>query len=178
MSLAVSTSGMGLFRGSLLDLPIVLALSILSIAQDKVPASPQNSAKPSDQPLYYAPTCTTDRPVYADASGKPIWLDNSSLLRSTTHCVAPKMAPLSRQMRVAGYVTVDVLVDDKGHVFCVQRVSGHPMLAGSAVDAAKEWMFKPKKQEGSAVWFYGHLRFHYSTEKTNKGENPCTVAHW
>jgi TonB family protein len=81
-------------------------------------------------------------------------------------------------MRIAGYVMVDILVNDKGHVFCVQRASGHPMLAGSAVDAAKEWTFQPKKQEGSAVWFYGHLRFYYSTEKTKKDKNPCTVAHW
>ena len=174
----VSPSGMGLFRGSLLGLPIVLALSILGIAQDKVPASPQNSAKPTDQPLYFPPTCATDRPVYADASGKPIWLDNASLLGSATHCVAPKMPPLSRQLRIAGYVTVDILVNDKGHVFCVQRLSGHPMLAGSAVDAAEEWAFRPKKQNGSAVWFYGHLRFHFSTEKTKKDEDSCTVAHW
>jgi hypothetical protein len=52
------------------------------------------------------------------------------------------------------------------------------MFAGSAVDAAREWTFQPKKQEGGAVWFYGHLRFHFSTEKTKKAENPCTVASW
>jgi TonB family protein len=178
MSFAVSTSGMRLFRGSLLGLPIVLAVSILGIAQDKVPASPQKSAKPADQPLYFPSTCTTDRPVYADASGKPIWLDNSSLLKSATHCVAPKMAPLSRELRIGGYVMVDILVNDKGRVFCVQRVSGHPMLAGSAVDAAKEWTFQSRKQEGSAIWFYGHLRFHFSTEKTKKDESSCTIARW
>jgi outer membrane biosynthesis protein TonB len=72
---------------------------------------------------------------------------------------------------------VDILVNDRGQVVCVQRVSGHPMLAGSAVDAAKEWTFEPKKQDGSNVWFYGHLRFHYSTEKKEKEGNPCTVAH-
>lgn len=177
MSFVVSKSVMGFIRRSLLGLPIVLALSIVGIAQEKVPASPQNSARPTDHPLYFPPTCTTDRPVYADASHKPIWLDNSSLLRSATHCVAPRMAPLSRQMRIAGCVMVDILVNDRGQVVCVQRVSGHPMLAGSAVDAAKEWTFEPKKQDGSNVWFYGHLRFHYSTEKKEKEGNPCTVAH-
>jgi outer membrane biosynthesis protein TonB len=52
------------------------------------------------------------------------------------------------------------------------------MLAGSAVDAAKDWTFQPKKQNGKNVSFYGHLRFRFSTGATWKGENPCTVAHW
>jgi len=73
---------------------------------------------------------------------------------------------------------VDILVNDKGKVWCVRLVSGHPMLASSAINAAKEWTFQPKRQEGKTVWFYGHLGFHFSTDKTNKDENPCTVAHW
>lgn len=174
MSFLVSTLGVNLIRGSIPTVLIVLALSILSSAQDRTPASPQKSSQPTGQPLYFPPTCTTDQPVYANTSGKPIWLDSDSLLRSATHCEAPRTAPLTRQLRIAGYVTVDILVNDKGHVFCVQRVSGHPMLAGSAMDAAKEWTFSPKTQNGHEVWFYGHLRFRFSAATTAK--NSCTLA--
>src|SRR5690348_7853789 len=53
----------------------------------------------------------------------------------------------------------DILVNDTGKVSGVRLVSGHPMLASSAINAAKGWTFRPMKHDGKAVWFHGHLRF-------------------
>jgi len=122
--------------------------------------------------------CTTDQPLYADQNGKPIRLDTDSLLKSATHCTPPKLPALARQARIEGYVSVDILVNDTGKVWCARLVSGHPMLGSSATNAAKDWTFRPMKQEGKAVWFYGHLRFHFSTGEIKKDEDPCTVAGW
>ena len=122
-------------------------------------------------------SCTTDQPLYTDANGKPIWLDTEALLKSVRHCTAPDIAYLGRIARIEGYVSVDILVNDTGKVWCIRLVSGHPMLATSAINAAKDWSFRPKKKDGKPVWFYGHLRFHYSSGDSTKGENPCTVAH-
>ena len=97
-----------------------------------------------------------------------------SLLKDATHCEAPDMPPLARQSRIKGDVLVDILVNDKGKVFCMQRVTGHPMLAGSATDAAKKWTFLPKTQNGRDVWFYGRLRFRFSKGDTTT--NSCTIA--
>jgi TonB family protein len=88
------------------------------------------------------------------------------------------MPALLRQAEIDGYVSVDILVNDTGKVWCVRLVSGHPILASSATNAAKDWTFRPMKQEGKAVWFYGHLRFHFSTGEIKKDENPCTIAGW
>lgn len=122
--------------------------------------------------------CASAGPLLTDGKGKPVWLDTDALLKDATHCVAPKMPALARQARLDGYVSVDILVDQKGHVVCVQLINGHPMLVGSAIEAAKDWLFRPKKAKGKRVSYYGHLRFHFSTGKIAKGENPCTVAHW
>jgi TonB family protein len=122
--------------------------------------------------------CATDGPLLTDGKGKPVWLDTDALLKDATHCVAPKMPALLRQAELDGYVSVDILVDQKGHVLCVQLISGHRMLASSAIDAARNWLFRPKKEKGNEVSFYGHLRFHFSTGNSAKDENPCTVAHW
>lgn len=122
--------------------------------------------------------CTTQHPVYSGRDGKPIWSETDSLLKSATHCTAPKMPPLTRQAEIEGYVSVDILVNDMGKVWCDRLVRGHPMLASSAIDAAKVWTFRPMKQNGKSVWFYGHLRFHFSTGEVKKDENPCTVAGW
>lgn len=122
--------------------------------------------------------CASAGPLLTDEKGKPVWLDTDALLKDTTHCVAPKMPALARQARIEGQVLVDLLVDEKGRVACVHLINGHPLIAGSAIDAAKSWAFRPQKQHGKNVSFYGHLRFHCSTGTIAKDENPCTVAHW
>jgi TonB family protein len=111
-------------------------------------------------------SCTNEGPVLTDSGGEPIWLSTTALLKNATHCIAPQMPALFRQARIEGLVLVDILVDEKGQVACAQLISGHPLVAGSAIDAAKDWTFRPKKQRGRAVSFYGHLRFHFSTGPT------------
>ena len=122
--------------------------------------------------------CASTGPLLRDEKGKPAWLDTDALVKDATHCVAPKMPALARQASLDGYVSVDILVDSKGHVVCIQLISGNPMCVSSAIDAARNWLFRPKKEKGKGVSFYGHLRFHFSTRGIAKGENPCTVAHW
>src|ERR1035437_2828298 len=122
--------------------------------------------------------CGSDGPLLMRKDGKPRWLDTKALLERATHCVAPQMPAMARQVRIKGQVLVDILVDTKGKVACAKVIIGHPMLIGPAVEAAKDWTFRPKKQNGKVVSFYGHLQFFFSTGGTGKGENPCTVAHW
>jgi len=113
-----------------------------------------------------------------DRNGKEAWLNTDELLKRATHCERPGMPPLSGALRVAGHVFVDILVDEQGKVACARGVSGHPMVLGSAIEAVKNWTFRPEKVHGKAVSFRGHLRFHFSTGNIPKGEPRCTVAHW
>jgi TonB family protein len=122
--------------------------------------------------------CTYDGPLLTRKDGTPIWLDTDALLKSATHCVAPQMPDMARQVRIEGQVLVDILVDEKGKVACAKVIVGHPLLTGSALEAAKDWTFRQRKQSGKPVSFYGHLRFHFSTGGAGKSEDPCTVAHW
>ena len=163
----MSTIGMGLIHCSFFLGVLALMLSIPDAPQTVV-----SDFHSSDSKVF----CTTDQPLYSGRDGEPIWLDNDSLLKSATHCKAPKMPALGRNARIEGYVSVDIVVNDKGKV--AQLINGHPMLASSAINAAKDWTFRPNKQDGKAVWFYGHLRFHFSTGEIKKNDNSCTVAHW
>lgn len=122
--------------------------------------------------------CKFVGPVLMDKDGNPIWLETEALIKQATHCVAPQMPPLLRQAELDGQLLFDILVDEKGRVACVELVHGHPLLAGSAINAAKDWTFRPKKQRGKSVSFYGHLAFHFTTGTVSKNENSCTVAHW
>lgn len=124
-----------------------------------------------------ADLCQSEGPVLVGKDGKPIWLDTSALIKRATHCVAPQMPALYRQVRLEGQVQVDILVGNNGRVACARLVHGHPLVAASAIDAAKDWTFRPMTQGGKTVSFYGHLSFSFSTSSMRKEESPCAVAH-
>lgn len=63
----------------------------------------------------------------------------------------PDYPELARKAGIEGRVTVKVLIGTKGDVEKVEVVKGHPMLNDSAVEAAKQWKFKPGKQRDRVV---------------------------
>jgi protein TonB len=38
---------------------------------------------------------------------------------------------------------MNVIVDKEGNVANIQLISGHPLLAPAAIDAVKQWKYKP-----------------------------------
>jgi len=168
---------MARFRQSLLLLATIAVLSIVSAGNDVKPPTPNSQSPSKNGPIYFPKSCTAAGPLYAGSKGKPIRLTTSALLKRATHCKAPEMPGLARHAEIEGYVSVDIVVNYAGRVRCARIVSGHPLLAQSAIEAAKDWTFRPMEQDGKAVWFHGHLRFHFSTGGIKKGDRPCTVAH-
>jgi periplasmic protein TonB len=57
--------------------------------------------------------------------------------------VNPVYPPLARQARIQGVVVLKVFISKTGDVEDVQLVSGHPLLAPAAIEAIKQWKFKP-----------------------------------
>jgi TonB family protein len=65
--------------------------------------------------------------------------------------VAPVYPPLARQARIQGTVVLKVQISKSGDVVNLQLVSGHPMLAPSAIEAVKQWKYKPYLLNGDPV---------------------------
>jgi protein TonB len=65
--------------------------------------------------------------------------------------VPPVYPPLARQSKVSGTVKLHVLIDKQGNVIELQAVSGHPLLIQSAMDAVKQWQYKPTLLNGRPV---------------------------
>jgi len=122
--------------------------------------------------------CKSEGPLLRDEAGNLAWLTTNELVAQASHCVAPEIPGLYRAARIQGDVLIDILVDRAGKVACARLVSGHPILAGTAIEAASRWTFKRRKQAGKRVSFYGHLAFHFSYNATTKNENPCLETHW
>jgi len=65
--------------------------------------------------------------------------------------VQPNYPPLARQARIAGTVVLHAVISKDGSIENLTLVSGHPMLAPAAIDAVKQWKYKPYLLNGEPV---------------------------
>jgi TonB family protein len=65
--------------------------------------------------------------------------------------VAPIYPPLARQAHIEGIVRFTVIIGRDGSMLNTQLVSGHPLLVASAVEALKQWIYKPTMLNGCPV---------------------------
>jgi len=57
--------------------------------------------------------------------------------------IEPAYPPLARQAHIQGVVLLTAVSDKDGNIQNLQVVSGHPMLAPAAIEAVKQWRYKP-----------------------------------
>lgn len=67
------------------------------------------------------------------------------------HKVEPPYPPLARAARVQGDVVLNAIIDTNGQITNLQLVSGHPMLVPAALEAVKQWRYKPYLLNGQPV---------------------------
>jgi protein TonB len=63
----------------------------------------------------------------------------------------PLYPPIARQARVSGSVILAATISKSGTIENLKVVSGHPMLINSAVEAVKQWRYKPYVLNGEPV---------------------------
>jgi periplasmic protein TonB len=65
--------------------------------------------------------------------------------------VQPAYPPLARQARIQGTVVLHAVIGKDGSIQNLTLVSGHPMLAPAAIEAVKQWKYKPYLLNGEPV---------------------------
>ena len=65
--------------------------------------------------------------------------------------VNPVYPPLARSARVAGTVMLSAIIGKDGTIQNLKVISGHPMLTQAALDAVKQWRYKPYLLNGEPV---------------------------
>ncbi len=65
--------------------------------------------------------------------------------------VQPNYPPLARQARIQGDVILQAEISKEGAIENLRVMSGHPMLAPAAIDAVKQWRYKPYYLNGEPV---------------------------
>jgi len=67
------------------------------------------------------------------------------------HQVTPQYPMLARQARIQGTVVLQAVIGRDGTVQNLHVVSGHPMLTQAAIEAVKQWRYKPYYLNGEPV---------------------------
>jgi TonB family protein len=65
--------------------------------------------------------------------------------------VEPQYPEAARKAHIEGTVILDTLIDEKGNVETATLVSGDPTLVSAAIEAAKQWKYKPYLLNGTLV---------------------------
>ena len=65
--------------------------------------------------------------------------------------VKPNYPPLAKQARIQGTVKFNAVIAKDGTIQNLTVVSGHPMLVQSALEAVKQWLYKPTLLNNEAV---------------------------
>lgn len=65
--------------------------------------------------------------------------------------IPPAYPSLARQARIQGSVILRTVVGKDGTVQTVDLVSGHPMLVPAAIEAVRQWRYRPYTVNGAAV---------------------------
>ncbi len=67
------------------------------------------------------------------------------------HQIKPSYPPLARQARIQGDVVMQATISKDGSIENLSLQSGHPMLAPAAIEAVKQWKYKPYYLNGEPV---------------------------
>jgi len=68
-----------------------------------------------------------------------------------TRKIQPNYPPLARQARIQGSVLLQAEISKDGSIQNLRLISGHPMLAPAAIEAVKQWKYRPYILNGEPV---------------------------
>jgi TonB family protein len=112
--------------------------------------------------------------VNSGGAPKQLQIDGGTISGKAIKKVQPDYPPVARAAGAQGEVTVEVVVGEDGNIESAKAISGHPLLQQAAVDAARQWQFKPTTLEGKPVKVRGRISFVFSMEKDQPGAGAAT----
>ena len=76
--------------------------------------------------------------------------------------VTPKYPAEAKAAKIQGLVRFAALIGKNGTIENLQLVSGHPLLAQSAMEAVRQWVYKPVLLNGDPVEVITQIDVNYT----------------
>lgn len=81
------------------------------------------------------------------------------------HRVEPLYPPLPRQIRREGRVELHAIIATDGSIQSLQVVDGDPLFVQSALDAVRQWRYRPTVLNGQPVEIDTHITVIYTLQQ-------------
>jgi periplasmic protein TonB len=93
------------------------------------------------------------KPVEKKAAPRPSIIPVGGRVQNAllTHRVDPVYPQIAKSARISGTVELSATISEDGHILELKVVSGHPLLRQAAIDAVKQWVYKPTLLNEQAV---------------------------
>ena len=134
-------------KGSLLadaDAPVYAAPSGPGIPIDSAFLTPSRLAPP--------PAAPEAKPIAKPAAkATPTRVGGDVQAAKLIHQVRPIYPPLAKQARIQGLVRLQAAIARDGSIQNLALTSGHPLLVPAALEAVKQWRYRPTTLNGETV---------------------------
>jgi periplasmic protein TonB len=81
----------------------------------------------------------------------PVPVGGDVQMAKLVHKVIPEYPAMAKAARISGIVRLIGIIGKDGAIRNLQLVSGHPMLARAALEAVRQWIYKPTLLNGNPV---------------------------
>jgi protein TonB len=139
-----------------------------------VPAAPKSVAHMQEDVLpapegragVIIPDSLKNAPASSPASSlEPLMVPEETALGWVTHRVEPEYPAQALQQRIDGPVVLQVWIAKDGSVRDLKMVKGYFVLGRAAIDAVKQWRFKPYTQNGKPMEFQTTITINFRSAK-------------
>jgi TonB family protein len=107
---------------------------------------------------------------------KKLTVSGGVLQGSATKKVQPAYPAVARAARASGAVQIQVTINESGEVINAQVISGHPILRDAALQAAKQWRFKPTELSGVPIKVQGVITFNFDLGRSATPDEPVPMT--
>src|SRR5580698_3053500 len=76
--------------------------------------------------------------------------------------VQPRYPKDAKKQRIQGPVVMQAIIGTNGDVIDLRLVSGHPLLAPAAMDAVKQWKYRPYMLNGTPIEVETTITFNFT----------------
>lgn len=123
-------------------------------ASPAVSFAPSRPAANSTEPAERAPAVvrtSAPMPAMGLAIGRPVKIGSGAADGLLVKKIPPSYPLEAKLVRLEGTVVLHAVIDRTGEVSQVNALSGPPLLESAAVDAVRQWQYRPYAVNGQAV---------------------------
>lgn len=102
-------------------------------------------ARPSDPAV--PPAEQTKRKT----ESKPVKLSEGVVEAQLVSRIEPRYPPLALETRTQGTVHLEAIISREGRIASLEVISGHPLLVQAALEAVRQWRYRPTMLDGEPV---------------------------